>query len=227
MRPQSLRIILAAISIGMFAATAANASPIEYIFTGTGVSGTYGETQVPSSDPTIPPTYTGGTAFTSFALTVTADTSSINDAGSGFVTNTGSTATFVSGGFSANFVPAIRVGAVYDTASSPNTTFANVGFGQAQPSPVFFVAEALFNPVFQGYNLTAFSPAVGGSPNFESQTYSTDAGFITFLSAESLTFEAIATAVPEPSTWAMMILGFMGVGFMAYRRKNRLAFRFA
>jgi hypothetical protein len=30
----------------------------------------------------------------------------------------------------------------------------------------------------------------------------------------------IATAVPEPSTWAMVILGFCGVGFMAYRRKN-------
>jgi PEP-CTERM motif len=27
-------------------------------------------------------------------------------------------------------------------------------------------------------------------------------------------------AVPEPSTWAMMILGFFGVGFMAYRRKQ-------
>jgi hypothetical protein len=26
--------------------------------------------------------------------------------------------------------------------------------------------------------------------------------------------------VPEPSTWAMMILGFGGVGFMAYRRKR-------
>jgi len=30
----------------------------------------------------------------------------------------------------------------------------------------------------------------------------------------------IAAAVPEPSTWAMMILGFCGLGFMAYRRKN-------
>jgi hypothetical protein len=28
------------------------------------------------------------------------------------------------------------------------------------------------------------------------------------------------SAVPEPSTWAMMILGFVGLGFMAYRRKN-------
>ena len=35
------------------------------------------------------------------------------------------------------------------------------------------------------------------------------------------------TAVPEPSTWAMMILGFMGVGFMAYRRSNNSAFRVA
>lgn len=30
-------------------------------------------------------------------------------------------------------------------------------------------------------------------------------------------------AVPEPSTWAMMILGFAGVGFMAYRRKSKTA----
>jgi len=30
-------------------------------------------------------------------------------------------------------------------------------------------------------------------------------------------------AVPEPSTWAMMILGFAGVGFMAYRHRSRTA----
>jgi hypothetical protein len=35
------------------------------------------------------------------------------------------------------------------------------------------------------------------------------------------------TAVPETSTWAMMILGFFSVGFVAYRRKNKLTFRFA
>jgi von Hippel-Lindau disease tumor suppressor protein/PEP-CTERM motif-containing protein len=28
-------------------------------------------------------------------------------------------------------------------------------------------------------------------------------------------------SVPEPSTWAMMILGFAGVGFMAYRRSRK------
>lgn len=35
------------------------------------------------------------------------------------------------------------------------------------------------------------------------------------------------SAVPEPSTWAMMILGFAGVGFMAYRRKEKLALKLA
>jgi hypothetical protein len=32
-----------------------------------------------------------------------------------------------------------------------------------------------------------------------------------------------APAVPELSTWAMMILGFAGVSFMAYRRRNKTA----
>ena len=33
--------------------------------------------------------------------------------------------------------------------------------------------------------------------------------------------EVSISAVPEPSTWAMLILGFAGVGFMAYRRRNQ------
>jgi hypothetical protein len=37
----------------------------------------------------------------------------------------------------------------------------------------------------------------------------------------------LTTDVPEPSTWAMMILGFFGVGFMAYRRKSKVALRLA
>src|SRR6266446_4645519 len=43
----------------------------------------------------------------------------------------------------------------------------------------------------------------------------------------SLEIDNISSAVPEPATWAMMILGLMAVGFMTYRRKNRFEFRFA
>lgn len=34
---------------------------------------------------------------------------------------------------------------------------------------------------------------------------------------------SLEAAVPEPSTWAMLILGFAGIGFMAYRRKSKPA----
>ena len=40
--------------------------------------------------------------------------------------------------------------------------------------------------------------------------------------ADSLTVE-ISAAVPEPSTWAMLLLGFAGIGFMGYRRKSKRA----
>ena len=36
-------------------------------------------------------------------------------------------------------------------------------------------------------------------------------------------FIQVAEAVPEPSTWAMMLLGFFGVGFMAYRSRKSAA----
>jgi hypothetical protein len=47
------------------------------------------------------------------------------------------------------------------------------------------------------------------------------------VSPLTITREIVAP-VPEPSTWAMMILGFFGIGFMAYRRKqNGTAFSVA
>jgi len=42
-----------------------------------------------------------------------------------------------------------------------------------------------------------------------------------------LRVDGLTAAVPEPSTWVMMILGFFGVGFMAYRRNGKQTFRFA
>ncbi len=48
-----------------------------------------------------------------------------------------------------------------------------------------------------------------------------------FYGTEQLTLFSntvtLTNAVPEPSTWAMMILGFVGIGFMAYRRKSKPA----
>lgn len=45
---------------------------------------------------------------------------------------------------------------------------------------------------------------------------------LVFFDNYDVTINQVA-AVPEPSTWAMMLLGFAGVGFMAYRRKAKPA----
>jgi hypothetical protein len=63
-------------------------------------------------------------------------------------------------------------------------------------------------------NHTVTESLVGGvlEVNWEGQSFATnDTVVITF-----------ANAVPEASTWAMMILGFLGVGFVAYRKKATL-----
>jgi hypothetical protein len=43
------------------------------------------------------------------------------------------------------------------------------------------------------------------------------------LDVEQVRLDGVASAVPELSTWAMMVLGFLGIGFMVYRQKNRAA----
>jgi hypothetical protein len=37
----------------------------------------------------------------------------------------------------------------------------------------------------------------------------------------------LAASIPEPSTWAMMIIGFAGMGFMAYRKRRDVSLRIA
>ena len=43
---------------------------------------------------------------------------------------------------------------------------------------------------------------------------------LNYLDLQFYASNVTISAVPEPSTWAMMILGFAGVGFMAYRQKQ-------
>jgi PEP-CTERM motif len=42
-----------------------------------------------------------------------------------------------------------------------------------------------------------------------------------FVTIDTISPIPPVSSVPEPSTWAMLILGFAGVGFMAYRRSNK------
>lgn len=73
--------------------------------------------------------------------------------------------------------------------------------------------------------------------NSENLIFFTGAGFnplvpaiysisMTMLDAEHHTLGSVdiqVNAVPEPSTWAMLILGFLGIGVLGYRRSRRSA----
>jgi hypothetical protein len=39
----------------------------------------------------------------------------------------------------------------------------------------------------------------------------------------SFTFTLVSGAIPEPSTWAMILLGFAGIGFAGYRKAKQAA----
>jgi hypothetical protein len=75
---------------------------------------------------------------------------------------------------------------------SIDVQFADVSLHLIEPSVSPFLQAVLFRP--------SLDEEIGAS--------SFSGGF------------AATPAVPEPSTWAMMILGFCGLGFLSYWRKN-------
>jgi hypothetical protein len=77
--------------------------------------------------------------------------------------------------------------------------------------------------------------ALSGSSTFDSTTIASlgftpgtyvfswnSSGVGAAVADDSITVE-VGSAVPEPSTWAMMCLGFAGLGFLAYRKRAALA----
>jgi hypothetical protein len=65
--------------------------------------------------------------------------------------------------------------------------------------------------------LTSVSQVLGGAGS----TAFVDFFLYTYVGDQVplIQYGANVSPVPEPSTWAMMLLGFAGIGFMAYRRK--------
>ena len=64
------------------------------------------------------------------------------------------------------------------------------------------------------------SSGVAFSGLAESVNFSGTENYIVFDDITIGSVTPITGGVPEPSTWAMLLLGFAGVGFMAYRRRQ-------
>jgi hypothetical protein len=181
---------LAACAIPLHAG-GANAAAITYTFTGTATGSI------------------GGDGFTdeSFAITLVGDTDNVTSSGG----------EFFSPATGASFTVGSTSGALTFNEAILNTDPMNprVAFGQA--NSMGFVAEALQNGSFASYNLKTAFPLTPGTPEFIPQVFDTSVGFLEFDSASSASFEATG-GVPEPSTWAMMLAGFAGLGFLGYRQ---------
>ena len=83
----------------------------------------------------------------------------------------------------------------------------------------------------------AFPSSITGPFTYDIPAFAGTAGFFviatdgenaqaTIYSLTRLTIEPVE-AVPEPSTWAMMLIGFAGLGYAGYRRAKRNAPAFA
>jgi hypothetical protein len=97
-------------------------------------------------------------------------------------------------------------GLFYNFSSSDNASF-------------FFISN--FSGSLLCFNNSAFR-CNGGSLSAADVSIASTTSFILESGNVEIGVAAVA-AVPEPSTWAMMILGFAGIGFMAYRRKSKSA----
>jgi hypothetical protein len=102
-------------------------------------------------------------------------------------------------------------------------TFSNILPGQGAPffSPAdWLVTIGSGGPNALGLGLETYASLSSGSPT-------TLASFTSFTSQPfDQPFSGslqISAAVPEPSTWAMMMLGFAGLGFLASRRRPKAA----
>lgn len=174
----------------------ANASPIEFIFTGTG-SGSL-----------------GGVGFTNaaFVLTEFGDTASIQSCGSGctFIDSISATVS-LSGIGNFAFVTGTRT---FDYMGLIG--FSRAGAGGADLYNVFDVGPA--------YDMASSIGPVAGKAEllqWTMETVFTTGGALVFADAVTYgTFQAVA-AVPEPETYAMMLAGLGLLGFMARCRKHQ------
>lgn len=86
----------------------------------------------------------------------------------------------------------------------------NISLG---PGTYYLVLQ---NAVNTGSYVDFWTENDGPSTAFHGQYGSTDRS----LGSESFQILGTVSPVPEPSTWAMMVLGFVGIGAMTYRRRK-------
>ena len=99
-----------------------------------------------------------------------------------------------------------------------NVTFSHYGFGGLNVIGGVIVGGSL------GIGDANFDNVLDLNANSVANALVQNSGLYVTANSEGFTGVTFGiAAVPEPSTWAMIILGFVGIGFMANRRRKVLA----
>ena len=101
----------------------------------------------------------------------------------------------------------------------PQTKTLDVTIGNDPMYSYLTTIDSNHNLNYQFYSLDFTT--TGGNQLLSFMSTTPDSSFGPVIGGVSI------SAVPEPSTWAMMIAGFLGLGLMAYRRKGNHSFRLA
>jgi hypothetical protein len=122
---------------------------------------------------------------------------------------------FGTGSVISNSIPGGLVG----TYTSPN--------GSAFALVAVFTGSTTFSPFLVGSSSVIVVPGSATGLYFGFADASGFNGQSGFYQDNGGSLDVTVSAVPEPSTWAMMILGFVCLGALTYRRKTRVAFKAA
>jgi len=218
-------VVIAALASMLFGVTSTQASPVSYFDFASWSGAVSGTTTVTIPDPAPDEfTYIGtGSASVIYGGVTFSTNLTLGD---GYFYNIG---TLYSDGD-----PAVLssqgedtgVANILITLAAPVTALS-LSFGTFDGSDVTFAlsngGSVLKGSTATGYVVSDFFGVTDSTPFTSILLTSSDP----VLNLNNIDFGSAVSAIPEPATWAMMVLGFAGVGFMACRRKSKPALRLA
>jgi hypothetical protein len=112
------------------------------------------------------------------------------------------------------------------TNSFPATSFISLAaLPQIQIGNYYYDSGTYFYTVLNlqlnSLPVDSVPTSLGFSSLLQAPLFGSNWDYIGFFQSGTITLADTVAAVPEPSTWAMLLLGFAGVGVMSYRRNSK------
>lgn len=213
---QARFLIAAAAAVGILSATPVHASVVTMTFTGT-----YDSSQS-TGGPVDGIAAVPGTTLTAFG-TVSFDSTALSLITDGLHASPPGDEQIYAG--PVTFTATVGLKSYPTTTSAGNVVLSNANYPSSQYHFEVDGGPPAGTSVTMALDSESSSKLFGNSADpgsFLSQNNLYGEFYLQDPSGSKLVFDVTmnVSAVPEPSTWAMMILGFLGVGFVAYRKKS-------